>query len=61
MPYGPGELQVENALENLSFPDCVPEVVFEIVFWLLWFNSCMNPLLYSFVIDAFRQVSVSAQ
>lgn len=34
---------------------CVSSFVYEITFWLLWLNSTINPLLYSFLHVKFRQ------
>ncbi|XP_074646556.1 histamine H3 receptor-like [Tubulanus polymorphus] len=34
---------------------CLNEVAFEIAFWLLWFNSMINPILYPFTHIKFRQ------
>ena len=34
---------------------CVSPIVYEITFWLLWFNSTINPLLYSFLHVKFRK------
>lgn len=37
-------------------PDkCIPAVLYEITFWLLWLNSTINPLLYSFLHVKFRK------
>ena len=37
-------------------PDrCISSTTYEITFWLLWFNSSINPLLYSFLHVKFRQ------
>lgn len=33
---------------------CIPGSVSEIVFWLLWFNSTINPILYPFLQQRFR-------
>ena len=34
---------------------CISSTIYEISFWLLWFNSTINPLLYSFLHVKFRQ------
>ena len=34
---------------------CIPSSIYEITFWLLWFNSTINPLLYSFLHVKFRK------
>ena len=44
------------ALVTSLYPNTIPEVVFEITFWLLWLNSAINPFLYSFVNDSFRYI-----
>ncbi len=37
-------------------PDkCVSRFIYEIAFWLLWLNSTINPLLYSFLHVKFRE------
>ena len=37
-------------------PDrCISPVIYEITFWLLWLNSTINPLLYSFLHVKFRK------
>ncbi len=37
-------------------PDkCISSFIYEITFWLLWLNSTINPLLYSFLHVKFRQ------
>jgi histamine receptor H3 len=37
-------------------PDkCISAFIYEITFWLLWLNSTINPLLYSFLHVKFRQ------
>ena len=37
-------------------PDqCISAVMYEITFWLLWLNSTINPLLYSFLHVKFRK------
>ncbi|UJR25280.1 hypothetical protein I4U23_006632 [Adineta vaga] len=37
-------------------PDkCIPAFIYEITFWLLWLNSTINPLLYSFLHVKFRE------
>jgi histamine receptor H3 len=37
-------------------PDkCISSFLYEITFWLLWLNSTINPLLYSFLHVKFRQ------
>ena len=33
---------------------CIPGLVSEIFFWLLWFNSTINPILYPFLQQRFR-------
>ena len=33
---------------------CIPNSVSEIVFWLLWLNSTINPILYPFLQQRFR-------
>jgi hypothetical protein len=35
--------------------NCVSSLIYEITFWLLWLNSTINPLLYSFLHVKFRQ------
>ena len=35
--------------------ECVSGLIYEITFWLLWFNSTINPLLYSFLHVKFRK------
>jgi len=32
---------------------CIPQSVSEIVFWLLWLNSTINPILYPFLQQRF--------
>jgi histamine receptor H3 len=34
---------------------CISSFLYEITFWLLWLNSTINPLLYSFLHVKFRQ------
>lgn len=34
---------------------CIPPIIYEITFWLLWVNSTINPLLYSFLHVKFRK------
>lgn len=34
---------------------CVSSLIYEITFWLLWLNSTINPLLYSFLHVKFRE------
>ena len=34
---------------------CISSIVYEITFWLLWLNSTINPLLYSFLHVKFRK------
>ena len=34
---------------------CIPSFMYEITFWLLWLNSTINPLLYSFLHVKFRK------
>jgi histamine receptor H3 len=34
---------------------CISSVIYEITFWLLWLNSTINPLLYSFLHVKFRR------
>ena len=37
-------------------PDkCISALIYELTFWLLWFNSTINPLLYSFLHVKFRK------
>jgi hypothetical protein len=37
-------------------PDkCISALIYEITFWLLWLNSTINPLLYSFLHVKFRK------
>jgi hypothetical protein len=39
-----------------KYPDqCISAVMYEITFWLLWLNSTINPLLYSFLHVKFRK------
>lgn len=33
---------------------CIPPSVFDVVFWLLWLNSTINPILYPFLQQRFR-------
>ena len=46
--------QVISLIQSLC-GSCVNEVVSEIAFWLLWFNSSVNPILYTFTHAQFRQ------
>ncbi|CAF1246520.1 unnamed protein product [Adineta ricciae] len=34
---------------------CIPTLIYEITFWLLWFNSTLNPFLYSCLHVKFRE------
>lgn len=37
-------------------PDkCISAVIYEVTFWLLWVNSTINPILYSFLHVKFRK------
>jgi histamine receptor H3 len=36
-------------------PTCVNEHAYEFTFWLLWFNSTLNPILYPFLHVKFRK------
>jgi len=39
-----------------KYPDkCISSKLYEVTFWLLWFNSLINPLLYSFLHVKFRE------
>jgi len=33
---------------------CIPDSAFDVVFWLLWLNSTINPILYPFLQKRFR-------
>jgi len=33
---------------------CIPTFTLEVVFWLLWLNSTINPMLYPFLQQRFR-------
>jgi len=33
---------------------CIPNFTLEVVFWLLWLNSTINPMLYPFLQQRFR-------
>ena len=35
--------------------ECVNNYVFELSFWLLWFNSTLNPIMYPFLHVKFRK------
>lgn len=35
--------------------ECISAIIYEITFWLLWLNSTINPLLYSFLHVKFRK------
>ncbi|CAF2991928.1 unnamed protein product [Rotaria sp. Silwood2] len=34
---------------------CISSIIYEVTFWLLWLNSTINPLLYSFLHVKFRE------
>lgn len=36
-------------------PSCVNDDAHELTFWLLWFNSTLNPILYPFLHVKFRK------
>ncbi|KAK2164763.1 hypothetical protein LSH36_59g07046 [Paralvinella palmiformis] len=42
------------ALVNPICGFCIPDSIFDIVFWLLWINSTVNPILYPFIQKRFR-------
>jgi hypothetical protein len=35
--------------------NCVKDSIYEFTFWLLWFNSTLNPILYPFLHAQFRK------
>ena len=52
LTWGPYEV---CALFNPLCGFCVPGIVFDVTFWLLWCNSTINPILYPFIQLRFRQ------
>ena len=46
------------AMVNPMCDFCIPGTVFDIVFWLLWVNSTINPFLYALLQVRFRRAFV---
>ncbi len=36
------------------YPEFVNDILYEFTFWLLWFNSTLNPIIYPFLHIDFR-------
>ncbi|KAL3868889.1 hypothetical protein ACJMK2_041645 [Sinanodonta woodiana] len=49
--------EIASLIRSVCF-DCVGSVEFEITFWILWFNSTINPFLYPFLHSRYRKAFV---